>query len=58
MKMNLQSNKEGQMYFNHVLFGFYKNIYLRSEQFRQGLTHPKTFAIIEGVEEKTVEIMD
>lgn len=31
MKMNLQSNKEGQMYFNHVFFGFYKQIYLRSE---------------------------
>ena len=58
MKMNLQSNKEGQMYFNNVLFGFYKQIYLRSELFREGLSHPKTYQIIEDVESKTLDIID
>lgn len=58
MKMNLQSNKEGKMYFNHVLFGFYKQIYLRSESFRDGLSHPKTYQIIEEAEAKTLEIID
>jgi hypothetical protein len=37
MRMNITSNKEGYVYFNEVLFGFYKNYFQKSPVFNNGL---------------------
>lgn len=46
------------MYYNEVLFGFYKNFYSHQPQFRDGLSHPKTALLIEKAEENTMTVID
>jgi len=50
MKMNLNSDNQGFMYFNEVMFGFYKNLYYKSKIFKDGLSNPKSQMIIDDVE--------
>ena len=42
MKMNLKSDKSGFMFFNEVIFGFYRNLYYKSKIFKEGLKNPKS----------------
>jgi hypothetical protein len=56
MKMNLQSTKFDYMYFNEVLFGFYKILYTKSRGFLKG-TKKAGLQQIEDSEQKTLDII-
>lgn len=58
MKMNLSANRHGYMFFNEVLFGFYKNLYTHSKMFKDGLLNPNSVILIDDAEAQTIRIID
>lgn len=46
------------MFFNEVLFGFYKNFYSHLASFKDGLSHTKTSLLIENAEQQTLQVID
>ncbi len=55
--MNLKSDKAGFMYFNEVIFGFYRNLYYKSKMFKEGLKNPKSQMIIDEIELASLDII-
>ena len=55
--MNLKSDKAGFMYFNEVIFGFYRNLYYKSKMFKEGLKNPKSQMIIDEIELTSLDII-
>ena len=55
--MNLKSDKAGFMYFNEVIFGFYRNLYYKSKMFKEGLKNPKSQMIIDEIELSSLDII-
>lgn len=58
MKMNLQANRHGYMFFNEVLFGFYRNLYTKSKNFKEGLLNPNSQILIDDAESQTLRIIE
>jgi hypothetical protein len=50
MRMNLSANKQGFIYFNEVLFGFYKSLQNKQPLFKNGLNNRRAAHLIEEAE--------
>lgn len=57
MRMNLQANIQGYIFYNEVLFGFYKTLYTKQKEFVKGLNRVAV-NLIEEAEAVTINFIE